>query len=168
LLHRLLHLDPAASYVDQEMSGETERVEKCLSAIPVREDTVTLITVIHLTGRPLFNSDALDAIGKIVKRAASLQVLFPSLSSFLPCFYLLTSAGCGDGCAVLQDPEALRITNPQLVEALLKLTLYNPPAGFESIVTPLSVVSAYWNALVMLVLIGSFNVKHVGQAIWQR
>ncbi len=62
LLHRPLHLDAAASYADQEMGGEVERVEKCLSAIPVREDTITLITLIHLTGRPLFNSDVLDAI----------------------------------------------------------------------------------------------------------
>jgi hypothetical protein len=88
LLHRLLHLDAAASYADQEMSGEVERVEKCLSAIPVREDTITLITVIHLTGRPLFNSDALDAIGKIVKRAASLQVSIFLLSLSIYLSYL--------------------------------------------------------------------------------
>jgi hypothetical protein len=68
----------------------------------------------------------------------------------------------------VQDPEALRITNPQLVEALLKLTLYNPPAGAESSTPAFAVVTAYWNALVLLVLIGAFNVKHVAQAIWQR
>lgn len=74
LLHRLLHLDSPTVYADQELSGELERVGKCLDALPLHEDTVTLITVIHLTGRPLFNSDALDAIGKIIKRAAVLQV----------------------------------------------------------------------------------------------
>ncbi len=42
--------------------------------IPLLEDTVTLITVIHLTGRPLYNADALDCLARVVKRAATLMV----------------------------------------------------------------------------------------------
>lgn len=68
----------------------------------------------------------------------------------------------------MKDPEALRITNPQLIEALLKLTLYNPPPGAESSAPAFAVLSAYWNALLFLVLVGAYNVKHVAQAIWQR
>ncbi len=49
-----------------EDSDKYESVFGPLRGIPATEDTVTLITVIHLTGRPLYNSDALDIVGMCV------------------------------------------------------------------------------------------------------
>jgi len=46
--------------------------------IPLLEDTITLITVIHLTALERHNVDALECLFCIVRRAATLMVFYIS------------------------------------------------------------------------------------------
>ncbi|KAL6052174.1 Integrator complex subunit 1 [Balamuthia mandrillaris] len=142
IIHRLLFLEHLASYIDVELTPEVERgyTQLLFARVPVLEDTITLITVIHLTGQPLYNVDALECMDRLLKRAAAVQ-----------------------------DDKAMEIKNVQLVEAILKLTIYTPPSS-DKLQTPsmqFAVTSCFWKACLMLLLIASHNPQTIGQFIWQ-
>ncbi len=143
LLKKVLFLDnPVMYFTPGELSPEVEKhVFRLLTqTIPVYEDSLTRLVVLSLTKLPLSSPDALDILEHLLRRHASFE-----------------------------PKDSFSIQNPQLVEAILKLSLYQPPTMYEAALQhfpQFSVSTWFWQACLLLVLLAACNPSVVGRNVW--
>lgn len=141
--------------------------------VPLREDTLTHVMLMHLTGKPLSPPEALDIVERLMNRAAPLCLKVHTQHANLAnrqIHYCNCNGSLWRILTLLQKEPAMEIKNVQLVDALFKLTTYNPPLPPDAVdpsLSGLAVSTWLWTACVMLVVIGCFNPKTVGFEIWR-
>ena len=152
LLRKLLFLESSTSiyFTFSEFSVEAEKniVKLLTSNIPVYEDTITRIVLMSLTKLLVLSvPEVLDILETLINRAAHADTSNKGLNPSSP---------------------TLLIENSQLIEAVLKLSWYQPSSIYEDAMhqfPQFTVANWFWQSCLLVIILVSYNSQKLGPIV---
>ncbi len=135
------------------------------SDVPVLEETIISIVVMHLKNMPLAQNEALVIIDQLILRAISLVNVSSTLTNCMLYNSLLLQASEGI--------NPIQLANPQFSEALFRLSMFThtimEQLGDETKAKySFAIRDLFWQVCIILVICAAFNPATIGRAVWQQ
>eukprot|EP01135_Chromosphaera_perkinsii_P001389 Nk52_evm6s166 gene=Nk52_evmTU6s166 len=133
--------------------GDKQAMALLAFNLPIREDTLSRLLYMGITNVSVTPTEMVEVLEEVVYKAAKMIVMSYADINKSP-----------DACL------PLKVNNPELIDAFLKLSAYQHPANIPLPVgyhpPPLAISALFWRVAVPILTITSANPSTIGSVLW--